>query len=607
MAAAFVGGCGTTSEPAASSPAGSPAAPGQAAGAARPRDAYVLLSGGGTPLSNNYSQYLQARALGDFLGREFPPESTWVFFGVGTRDGAVPVLADVRREVKRDGFVVQSWVPGLLAKNRPATRESFLRALREEVLPTVRGGGTLYLFVGDHGELAGAKEKRESAITLWQLKPGRRRSGSWTTDEREILGVAELREVLAAGLGQGRVVFCMTQCHSGGFHELGVAREMVPPRSWFSTVPSWVPRSAPGLKLRVAGYTATDEASPAAGCDANPDPERWLGYERFMPEQLLGLDLMSGQAKGPGVRSLAEAHEAATLIDQTIDKPRSTSEHYLAVWARLIETRLATTPTLTEPARRAVGNYFRAVDRGQVNAGDAGLRERQAQFERFTARLIEQLPAAKELLRAGTRQQLDAAIRSPDRRGGAPGGRRSATPELRRIWTEALRPAWKTAVLAGEVGGLPAAALEFEKRLLELEDKGRDFLLPRGNDDSPLLNELYWASGYAEPARLDRAKAEAIALWGAQRRKFIVAWGRQSADARIRAAAAKIGPGPAGMAEPPIPLSRQTAAERVLFYRRVLAAWEFLLAMDAQPALAELRTLIELERTPVRLTIGAAQ
>ena len=35
-------------------------------------------------------------------------------------------------------------------------------------------------------------------------------------------------------------------------------------------------------------------------------------------------------------------------------------------------------------------------------------------------------------------------------------------------------------------------------------------------------------------------------------------------------------------------------------YRRVLAAWEFLLAMDAQPALAELRTLIELERTPVR-------
>jgi hypothetical protein len=396
----------------------------------------------------------------------------------------------------------------------------------------------------------------------------------------------------------------MTQCHSGGFHELGVAREMIPPRSWFSTVPAWVPRSAPGLQLRVAGYTATDEASAAAGCDANPDPERWLGYERFMPEQLLGIDLMSGQVKGPGVRSLAEAHEAATLIDQTIDKPRSTSEHYLETWARLIETRLVTTPTLTEPARRAVADFLRAVDRGQISATDAALRERQAQFERFTVRLTEQLPAAKELLRTGTRQQLDAAIRTRERTR-APGGRRVPTSELRRTWTETLRPAWKAAVLAGEVGGLQGPALEFEQRLLRLEDKGTDLLLPRGQDDTPLLNEMYWTSSYAEPAKLDRARAEAIARWGAQRRTFLTAWGRQSADARIRAAAARLDPGPARGEEPPSTLSRQTAAERVLFYRRVLAAWAFLLAMDAQPELAELRTLIELERTPLRREPGA--
>ena len=68
----------------------------------------------------------------------------------------------------------------------------------------------------------------------------------------------------------------------------------------------------------------------------------------------------------------------------------------------------------------------------------------------------------------------------------------------------------------------------------------------------------------------------------------------------VRAAAEKIGPAPAIAVEPSRPLSRKTAAERVLFYRRVLAAWEFLIAMDAQPALAELRVLIELERTPVR-------
>ena len=80
----------------------------------------------------------------------------------------------------------------------------------------MRDGGTLYLFIGDHGELAGTGEKQESAITMWQLKQGRRRSRGWFTDDKEILGVAELRRVLAAGLGNGRVVFGMTQCHGGG-------------------------------------------------------------------------------------------------------------------------------------------------------------------------------------------------------------------------------------------------------------------------------------------------------------------------------------------------------------------------------------------------------
>ncbi len=154
------------------------------------RDAYVLLSGGGTPLSNNYSQYLQARAVADHLARTCPPESVWVFFGAGNRPDAPPILADARRETRRDGLVLQSWEPGILRNNRAATRDNFLRALRDEILPTVRDGGTLHLFVGDHGELAGKDDARESAITMWQLKPGRRGRG-WITDDKEVLGVAE--------------------------------------------------------------------------------------------------------------------------------------------------------------------------------------------------------------------------------------------------------------------------------------------------------------------------------------------------------------------------------------------------------------------------------
>src|SRR5262249_33873796 len=155
--------------------------------------------------------------------RECPPESTWVFFGVGNRLGSAPILADARRETKTDGLLVDSWLPGSLPRNRPATRESFLRALREEILPTVRDGGTLYLFVGDHGDRAGSGEQRGSASTLWQLQRGRRGSVGWVCAGKEGLGVAELRRIRGAGVGRGRVVFGMTQCRGGGFHELGVA------------------------------------------------------------------------------------------------------------------------------------------------------------------------------------------------------------------------------------------------------------------------------------------------------------------------------------------------------------------------------------------------
>jgi len=593
--------------------------PAVVAPATKPQDAYVLLSGGGTPLSNNYSQYLQARELAAFFGRTVPAGSSWVFFGIGNREGVAPVLADTRKEFKEAGYLLQSWLPGSLPQNRPATKESFLRALRDEILPTVSGGGTLYLFVGDHGEWLGKDEKRESGITMWQLKAGGRRSGGWSTDEKEVLGVRELREVLVSGLGRGSVVFCMTQCHSGGFHELGVAREMTPPRAWFSIVPSWAGAVAGGMRLRVAGFTATDEASLAAGCDADPDPEKWAGYERFFPESLLGVDLMSGQSKGRGASSLAAAHEVATLVDQTIDKPRSTSEHYLESWARLIETRLATTLSVTAKTQQAVVAFQRAVDTGVVRgvpvatatataaATAAAWRERQAQFARFTVRLVEQIPAAKDLLQAGTRAQLEAAVSGRGERGGGVSGRgnrRAAMAEMRKTWSETLRPAWKVAVAGGMVSGVSGAVLEFERHLLKLEDDGRDFMFPRGNNDTPLLNEIYWNSGYAKPAKLDPVKAADVARWGAERRARVVAWGATSSEAAVRAAAEKMGPGLVSRADDVRPISRKTAAERVLFYRRVLAAWAFLIEMDAQPALAELRTLIDLERTPLPAAVG---
>jgi hypothetical protein len=579
------------------------------ASARGPHDAFVLLSGGGTPLTNNYSQYLQARSVETYFARRYPAESTWVFFGIGNREGEPPVLADARKELKRDNLLVESWLPGVLPRNRPATRESFLKALREEILPIVQDGGTLFLFIGDHGSLSrGAKP--ESVVTMWQLKQNAPGATGWSTDNKEELSVTDLRAALADGLGRGRVVFCMTQCHSGGFHFLSVPREIAPPAAWFTVAPPAAPPSSPFLPI--AGFTATDEESLAAGCEPDPDPERWAGYERFAPESLLGRDLFTLEPIGPGLPSFAEAHENAILVDRTIDKPRATSEQFLERWAVAIEKLAANPQGLTPAAADAVRAFTRAVDTGRIQTTDAEVRAKAATYARFTARLTEQNTAAADLLLTGTRSQLEQAI-GPAAGGsgaaGGRGGRGGGSPEVRTAWRDVVRPVWKAAVTAGQVKTLPAAAVDFEKRLLTLEDGGRDFMTGAGN---PMLNETYWRSGYAFPQTLDRTKAEAVAQWAAERRQRIGEWARGSSDEKIRAAAEilvrtggrrAVTPAPTTSAVranvSTRPLSRKTAAERVLFYRRTLAAWACLVALDERDALAQLKTLIEIERTPL--------
>lgn len=630
---------------------------------ARAQNVFVMLSGGAAPGANNYSQYLQAKAVTTFFERNYPLDAVWTFFGAGNREDQAPVLGDVRRSYERDGLTLDAWLPGALSRNRPAKHDLILRTLREEILPKVRDGGTLFLFVGDHGSQRITGD-RESIIDLWTLTRDTQNARGWKTDRNEVLGVAELRQVLAEGLGRGRVVFCMTQCHGGGFHYLAVPREMTPNPGWFTKLPDWA-KPTPGKAaipyVRAAGFTATDELNLAAGCDPDPDPEKWAGYERFMPERLCGLDLFTLQPTGPRRDSFYAAHVEATLVDRTIDKPYSTSEQYLERWASLIETRLAKEPKLSGAVQRQVAAYQRAVDGVAPRADDPAFRERQELFARFTRRLTEENPATRALLLSGSRQQLDEAIAPPGRSGRGPGrtappapstapksmtepaGRSSSTPtptpvpppggrhgrggntpppEVLKPWNEVIRPAWRQAVGADRAAGLPPGAREFEKYLLEQEAAGKDFLFANAR---ALPDEAYWKSGYADPATLDRAKAEAVVRWGIERRTKILAWAQASEVAAVRAAAEEIvrrrgGGGRASTAFVPSnpsipapsvtrlapaseevtrPLSRKTAAERVLFYRRTLAAWAFLLALDERPALERIRELTELERTPL--------
>jgi hypothetical protein len=587
----------------------------------RARDAFVLISGGDSPFENNYSQYLQARAVATWFERSYPRDSVWVFFGAGNVEGEPPVFGDVRREVQRGGLTLDSWIAGALRHNRPAKREVILRAFRDEILPTVADGGTLFLFVGDHGARPRG-ERGESIINLWGLDRDPQNERGWRSNDNETLGVAELRHTLAKGLGKGRVVFCMTQCHAGGFHYLSIPRSVSPNPRWFTVVPDWAASRDQPVFPRTAGFTATDEFSAAAGCDPAPSADDWAGYERFVPEKLFGTDLFTLERTAEGLPSFAEAHAAATMVDRTIDNPYSTSEQYLERWANLIETRLVKEPNLTSKVKKSVAAFHRAVDGAAPKSSDRAFRERQALFRRFIERLIEQNPAVKDLLLTGTRKELEKAIdpenseqvqnreqrRQPTAQRQGQGRRRGggASPEMRKLWEETVRPAWSEAVKTGQVNDVLGAASEFEKFLLGQEAGGRNFFFGRRGS---LQEEIFWHSGYSDPKTVDLAKAEAVARWGVERRERILTWARSGGDEVVRDAAEKLSQtrsrrrfntAPAERSSALMePVSRETAAERTLFYRRVLAAWEFLLAVNERPALTRLRELTELERTPL--------
>ena len=617
---------------------------------AQAKDAFVVLSGGGTPTSNHYSQYLQARAYVTYLRAHYPEDSIWVFFGAGNVSGQPPELADVEHTTQdAKGHDVTTWVPGALPGNHPARHDVVARVFRDEILPAVKDGGTLYLFVGDHGAPSSGADP-ESIISLWSWDHDPTARFGWRQYPwSETLGVAELRRWLSAGLGQGRVVFVMSQCYSGGFHYLGLPRQVAPNPAWFTRAPHWVTGiAAPKALPAVAGFTATDDHSVASGCTSDVSADHWAGYERYLPENLLGLDLFTLQPGAqPARKSFYDAHLQAVDVDHTIDKPRATSEQYLKLWADAIE-RTAKDPHVADPAKAALTKFRAAMNGVPLQTSDPALKSREQEYGRTIDRM---LAGNSELadLRQASAQSLESAMKSeaPGAAGFDPAWRArmlagagtddedenpAATDAkvAQWLWVREIAPAWRKALDADEIVDLPANVVDFERELVAFETRqaaGELHADMAGVAIDPQML-VYYFGGYADPQTFDPARAKAVADWPSKRAAAIIAWARKSTEVRVRVAAEafalwmpKHAAGDEAAAKPataektatpangaasnasarpkPLPLQRKVAAERLYFYRHVLAAWQFLSDVRERPALERVAALTQLERTPL--------
>ena len=416
--------------------------------ATRSSDLLVLVSGGGNPLSNQYSQYLQARVLAGWLQKNHQRDRVSVFFGAGnTRPG--DGFPDVHAVEQRQGREVHRFLPGAIEGSSSASRTNILKYFSRRDIR--RSTGNLFLFVGDHG--IPGQGYRNNCIVLWS----REMDGSALKEN--CLSVSDMRRLLQKTAVR-RTVFAMSQCYSGGFHQLSVGRG---------------PDGLPVANPRVCGFTSTTHRRIASGCTPDVDSIRYQGYERTLTEQITRTDIVSGRGLGgKAPTNLKTAHRLAALRDFTIDIPLSTSEYYLLEWAQAIGRRgfAPRGPRIGagEAVRVAQNAALGRMDRSAMLKMAGRLWGPTADLIAYIRDLERALNRVDRGLRAGARNQL-ALKQRMKRLDGLLANVHEAAQRDQRRYASLLRgrvhPAWSRAVENGATALGTEATRVFEPPLLE--------------------------------------------------------------------------------------------------------------------------------------------
>ncbi len=285
---------------------------------------FVVLSGGGSPSGNYYSQYLQTKNLTDNLRKRFGFQAVDVAFGAGNRSDIPPLIADVHRTfVEKTDEGEEEYIKmevGNIDENHEATKENVLNMLTQQS----QKNRPLYLLVSDHGmpnaSVSNLKNKySNNCINLWQFNAS---INNWKSYEQGCLSVTELESMIKK-IPSSPVIYGMSQCFSGGFHQMTVKT------------------NAKGLVTvnpKICGFSATTDDLIASGCTANVDGPHYAGYERFFTKYIISKDFITGAPTGnPKPINLYQAHLLAMLEDATNDIPLSSSDYYLLEVAKSLD------------------------------------------------------------------------------------------------------------------------------------------------------------------------------------------------------------------------------------------------------------------------------
>lgn len=575
-----------------SSPSSSTEAPSnQDTAPAASSDQIMVLSGGGSPTGNHFSQYLQTRLISEDLAMRSP--SLTIHFAAGNRPDQPSDIFDVHRIITDDeGLKFSRMLPGIIPGNQPATleklNESFdILAAKSQATPMER----FFLVVTDHGMPNPThlfEDYSDNCIDLWDFNV--------ETLERDgagrCLSVTELRRFLRDRLQAKRKVFAMSQCYSGGFHRLSVDPD----------------GAYPTADASICGFTSTSWDETASGCTPDVLDATYKGYERYFAQRLTGRDVITGEKLSfPRALSFADAHIAAAKEDDAKDIPMTTSDFYLIEWAKRFEKRKFKPRTQVMNSSEIQKTYNDALDLQSVDL--EVMREELGDYYSEIASRLAMIEATRTLIERVDSMNSQWASQN--------------FPSQRRHLRAALSP---IKALSQDVDSKieEYLGLRFElmyqpwRALMEWDDKSEDLMVLRSlendigkkHEDQETGQALAWMNIRDEAIRRmsvlapkDQNAADELSVFAASRERLMLKVAKEVGDEK---AIVKIDEAKA-ILESAMTIHDEIGEHylhidlirRIVFLKQEIAALITLVKMKDQVALGEMKGLIECQATPL--------
>lgn len=541
----------------------------------------LVLSGGDNPGLNHYSQYLQTKTLYDFLVKQYGNTRVNVYFGAGNNDQAQPIPLDVHqitntRQNKYDK--TDHMLTGIISNNQSATKEHVTAYFLSPKIKTLKGTDNLFLFVSDHGmpyaffEDKSTNPYSNNCIDLWHFK--KPFINNFTHEKnfyQSCLSKNELSSLLEQIPSQ-HIIFAMSQCYSGGFHQLSVKLK----------------NGFPSANPKICGFTATTPEHYASGCTADADGATYQGYERSFTEAFTGLSILSGKRIKEPSEDIISAHQKAILDDMTVDVPVSTSNYYLLLWADYFmkdqfDSRIGNFNS------QAIQKLFHHYQDELKTINNKDLNQFINLSKASENKIISIIPAAKNFVQLSIRQQTKKITDLEQHIKEQGEELESIWDGMMNLYRNVINPTWRNSLEHHGITNINSKYYQFEQEFYQA-------IINQGLYKHPYQLDMYYLQ-YLSAQNNDKD----LINYHKNRLQIIKKWAMEQHNATLVNTIEYF----ESLAKKQQTLQDLIAEEeknkqllkRILTYNKVIAAWVTLIKINDKIALDELQGLLSCEHS----------